>query len=123
MLFLAGACIIATGTLWDLLQVAAWTGMWIENAESESMTGALVTTLSGNELCSLCHIVEATRPDASQDADMLPGSGIERMPLLPLALSEFALRVPSLAYDMITTGLRALPDLAEGPASPPPRRV
>lgn len=68
MLLLAWLC--ATGTHWDLVQVAAWTGMWYRAAKTESVVAALEATFAPGATCRLCAAADdgRTAGDLAEDA-------------------------------------------------------
>ncbi|GAB1488140.1 hypothetical protein MASR2M8_05830 [Opitutaceae bacterium] len=75
VLLLAWLC--ATGTHWDLVQVAAWTRMWYRAAQTESVAAALDATFAPSATCSLCAVADEGRAAAGDPAtdDLLRNLG------------------------------------------------
>ena len=57
ILFLS-AWLVATGGIWDLVQVAAWTGMITTRLETMSVGEAVQQTFLPDAKCNLCLAVE-----------------------------------------------------------------
>lgn len=95
--------------------------MWIENAEEESVAEALVTTLSGEEMCSLCLVVEAAKTDAEESPMLASGNGRDRPPLLPIEMGEVLVRAPVQPMNFPVETPLAPPVVQRTPPVPPPR--
>ncbi|WP_148218176.1 hypothetical protein [Opitutus terrae] len=111
---------IATGAHWDVVQVAAWGRMWIENARTQSSTAALARTFSPEGMCEVCHVVQAAK-HAERENSAVPPTLTEKAPLLLLDASVVVITAPT-----VLCWLDAAPTRAESrtvrPPVPPPRR-
>lgn len=91
------AWLLASGALWDVVQIGAWTRMWIDNVRTQSATAALAATFSAEAMCGVCRTVQAAKRGAREDQPAsLPL--LDKAPLLPLRES----------------GLRVVPPAASG---------
>lgn len=110
---------IATGAHWDLVQVAAWGKMWIENARTQSSTAALARTFSPEGMCEMCHVVQAVK-HAERENPAVPPTLTEKAPLLPLDAAAVVITAPG-----VLSWLETAPALSElrrmRPPVPPPR--
>ena len=59
--------LMALGGHLSFLQIAAWTGMVIVRTPEQGFAQALASTFSGDQPCSLCHVVQ--RLKAADDLD------------------------------------------------------
>lgn len=56
----------ATGGHWPLLQSIAWSGMLIENLQTDSWQEAVEKTFDGQHPCQLCHQIKAGKKAEKQ---------------------------------------------------------
>lgn len=111
---------LATGTILDVVQVFAWSRMWVDNVQSQSVGDAFARTFSEEGMCPLCHSVQAIKRDQTKK---LPFSVhlLERNPVLPVNVFSITLFAPG-----IFESWPEIPDpkgmpLAMSPPDPPPR--
>ena len=80
------AWFMATGSQWDLMQVVAWSKMFVENAEELTLTAAAKKTFSG-EMCSICQVVQSGRKQQESSGDKIPQTKIsgKMLDLCPMA--------------------------------------
>ena len=57
---------MASGSLWDVVQVFAWGCMYVLNLETQSMTEALAKTFSGDAMCGVCETVQSAKGGACE---------------------------------------------------------
>ena len=118
ILLLAWLC--ATGTHWDLVQVAAWTSMWYRAAQTESLAVALEATFALGATCRMCVAAEEGRTAGDLAAD-----AVLRHLGRPVLLAWAEVDIPSLIMSSEThprvwsTRLEGL--TREPPPEPPPR--
>lgn len=112
------AWMLATGAQWDMLQVVAWSKMFLSNTEDMSVGVALEKTFDGEE-CEMCRAVR--RAKQQENAPGLPSE--KRITKLILIFQP----VPALVYlkagpaewpsrDEVCSGL-----MRAAPPVPPPR--
>lgn len=65
------AWLFATGTHWDLVQVAGWTRMWYQSAQTESVVAALDATFAPGATCELCAVADEGRAGTGPASDAL----------------------------------------------------
>jgi hypothetical protein len=62
------ACMLATGGLWDALQLVAWAGMTLDNLREAPVEQALSRTFSNEGKCSMCNFLEEAREQPADGA-------------------------------------------------------
>ncbi len=65
------AWLFATGTHWDLVQVAGWARMWYRSAQTESVVVALDSTFAPGATCELCAVADEGRAAHGPASDAL----------------------------------------------------
>ncbi len=119
ILLLAG-WLVATGAHWDLIQVAAWGRMWVQNLRSESPVAALATTFSPEGMCRVCQAVQAAKLRQQNDPSVV-GPVREKAPLLPLDTRQITLVAPVGGSFFRLTAVIEPPAQFTEPPVPPPR--
>lgn len=110
----------ATGAHWDLIQVAAWGKMWIENSRTASVGDALATTFSPEGMCSICHAVQAAQ-HAQPDDDMVLAKLADKAPLLLASTMRPIIAAPGVSH-WISARPSPMPrKMSHRPPVPPPR--
>ncbi|MCC5833801.1 MAG: hypothetical protein JJU20_03625 [Opitutales bacterium] len=111
---------LATGTILDVVQVFAWSRMWVDNVQTQSVGEAFARTFSEEGMCPLCHSVQAVKRD---QAERFPYAVnlLERNPVLPVEGFSIALVLP----DVFERWPKVLDEeglvMAMRPPAPPPR--
>lgn len=57
---------LATGTILDVIQVFAWSRMWVDNVQTQSVGDAFSRTFSEEGMCPLCESVQAIKRDQAE---------------------------------------------------------
>jgi hypothetical protein len=55
------AWLMATGSQWDLVQVFAWSRMFVNNSQTMPLASALRMTFQPDHMCSVCKMVRAAK--------------------------------------------------------------
>ncbi|MBL9139774.1 MAG: hypothetical protein JNK85_28145 [Verrucomicrobiales bacterium] len=66
--FMVLALVVTTGGHWMILQMGAWTGMFVRFANESSMSEAVAKTFDGQHPCRLCHWVREGRSEQQKKA-------------------------------------------------------
>lgn len=111
---------LATGTILDVIQVVAWSKMWVDNVQTQSVANAFTRTFSEEGMCNLCHSVQAMKRDQTEKFPFSVNL-LERNPVLPVNGFSIKLTVP-----VVFTGWPEVMDekgvvMSIGPPAPPPR--
>jgi hypothetical protein len=114
------AWLMATGTHWDVVQVAAWSHMWARNLQTESIIEAFASTFSPEQMCGLCKSVQAAKNDPSPDGITLNPLS-EKAPLLPLSSPLVNLCPPVVVTAFHHVAQSAPETERRTPPLPPPR--
>ncbi|MCC5842212.1 MAG: hypothetical protein JJT96_19000 [Opitutales bacterium] len=114
------AAFFATGLAWDLLQFAAWGGMYVQNLRERDAAAAFAHTFSEEGRCPVCKTVEKAR-QGDEQTPALQGWGL-RAWLLPLQNGQLSLVHPPLARRMppAIACARAV-SRSDRPSLPPPK--
>lgn len=87
------AWLMASGSLWDVVQVFAWGRMYVLNLETQSMTEALAYTFSEDAMCGLCETVQVAKGSPREDTPTRPQT-LEKISLLPIACIDQVVTPP-----------------------------
>lgn len=104
-----------------LLQMAAWTGMYVEYSQTFDSKTAFRLTLNGTELCGICEAVENLRETAKQLPEL--ASALEQVRLLPLSAQPIACPLPEEARICYRDSRDRSMSQSEEPQGPPPKIV
>jgi hypothetical protein len=105
-----------------VLQVVAWTGMFVENVQGGDLEEAIWRTFDGQHPCSLCHAIEDAALDAGADDEGgAPPPPIQVLDLKLLPLDRVALLPPAPVRLGIERAVLFRAARACLPAVPPPR--
>ena len=115
------AWLVASGAHWDLVQTFAWTRMFVNFARVVPVDDALRRTFSGEELCSICKIVQTATQTNGEETPLAGARTPQKFLLLVPSAPAVVIAAPP-ARSCATTGEpsvigRARPE----PALPPPR--
>ena len=107
-----------------VLQVVAWTGMFVENVQGLDLEEAIERTFDGEHPCSLCHAIEGASQVASEGGDREPPRpSVYVLDLKLLPLERVALFPPS-AQLLLLSGADQRCEIRDlQPLVPPPRDV
>ncbi|MEO6874396.1 MAG: hypothetical protein ABI222_06195 [Opitutaceae bacterium] len=67
------AWLIATGGQWELVQALGWGRMIVSYSQSMSVEQAVQKTFAGDELCSMCRIVQHAQQNEDANGAKIPG--------------------------------------------------
>lgn len=113
------AWLVATGAVWDVVQLVAWGGMFAQRLETMTVIEAARQTFLPEEKCNLCLAVE----DGKRSRDEAAGIGGDSAGKAPLVIPA-SVRVAVTPPAGVST-LHLEPGLAgarrEAPPLPPPR--
>lgn len=119
ILFLS-AWLIATGGIWDLVQVVAWTGMVSTRLDTMSVQEAVQQTFLPEAKCNLCLAVEDGKKAQDESKAATGGDVSSKTPIVFNAPARIAVTPPE-----GVSRLRLEPGYAsyrrDVPPSPPPR--
>lgn len=120
-LLLLVSAFIATGVIWDAVQIFAWGNMWWTNIQTQSVRDSVVTTFSNEGMCGLCHTVQSAKKQ-QQDAPEQLVYQADRIPLLvPAFAGQRCPAPPARRMAFLTSkSLRPVAAVRETP-TPPPR--
>ena len=112
------ALVLCIGAQWTFLQSAAWIGMALRFARTETWSGALQKTFDGQHPCALCHVVaQGKQSERTQDKLKL-GAKFD----WDILAKQVPLYAP--APILITSAQHESASLRfEKPHAPPPRRA
>ena len=60
------AWLMATGSQWDLVQVFAWSRMFVNNSQTMPLASALRRTFQPDNMCAVCKLVKAAKQQQEQ---------------------------------------------------------
>jgi hypothetical protein len=126
LLWIRAACVLfcgllASGCLWDAVQVFAWARMFAGNLEERPVAEALSVTFSGESTCGLCKTVATAREGPPEDAPVIVNS-LERPLLLPLFRDMLEIPAPpSMTCPRRVSVDGLVPAMRMKPPVPPPR--
>ncbi|MEJ1972192.1 MAG: hypothetical protein WDM96_06890 [Lacunisphaera sp.] len=119
LLFLS-AWLVASGGLWDLVQVAAWTGMFATRLETMPVLAAAQQTFQPEEKCHLCRAVEDGKRAQDKSAGTIGGDFSSKAPIIFQALARLSvIPSPAVATVRVKSGFACY--RRETPPLPPPR--
>ncbi len=111
---------LATGTILDVIQVFAWSRMWVDNVQTQSVGDAFARTFSEEGICPLCESVQAIKRDQAEKYPFAVKL-FERSPVILPQGIHFVLIVPDVPElwpeTMDDTGFA----FGNCPPAPPPR--
>lgn len=114
------AWLVATGGVWDLVQVAAWGGMFAQRLENMTVLEAARQTFLPDQKCNLCLAVEDGKRTQEESAGVAGGEFSSKAPIVIQSTGRVAVNPP----DGVST-MRVEPGHAsyrrETPPLPPPR--
>ena len=111
---------LATGTILDVVQVFAWSRMWVDNVQSQSAGEAFARTFSEEGMCPLCHSVQAIKRDQAEKFPF-PVHLLERNPVLPVNVFSITLFAPEVFERWPQVADQNGNFLSVRPPDPPPR--
>lgn len=86
------AWLLATGAQWDLLQVVAWSNMFVSNSASMSVGNALGKTFDGEE-CEMCRAIRQAKQQENPPG--LPSEKrMTKFPLIHQPVATFTYQCP-----------------------------
>jgi len=107
-----------------VLQVVAWTGMFVENVQGLTLEEAIERTFDGQHPCSLCHAIEGVSKIASEGDDHEPPRpSIYVLDLKLLPLERVALFPPNAQLLPLSGADQRCEMRVLQPVVPPPRAV
>jgi hypothetical protein len=119
-LLVVACALYLSGAHWAVLQVTAWTGMFMVRSQSEGVTEAVKTTFDGEHPCPLCSAIESGQKEEKRndmDAPMLKAL----MEVKLVAMENAALPVPADAGELRWFDFSAKAVLrTDAPPTPPP---
>jgi hypothetical protein len=103
---------------WALLQTVAWTTMFADNLQTESLHDAVTTTFDGDHPCDLCKAI-----DAAKKSEQKKQTSFEKLKLeFPLFHEDLVLIAPSRVEFFPRKNLSA-ESVSLKPPTPPPRTL
>ena len=66
-----GLAVLAVSLQWAALQMVAWVGMTLTNAQSMPLSQAMEKAISGRDACALCLFIEENRKNADGEETVL----------------------------------------------------
>mgnify|MGYP003350610017 FL=1 len=108
MLLTLTAWFFATGSQWDIAQTFGWARMFVAYTQTMPVLEALQKTLSGEELCGVCEVVQEARHDGQDQTDSHDAAGTKSLAKLPLVLPPAT----------VTVTAQPAAALRPGPAAP-----
>ncbi len=106
-----------------VLQVVAWTGMFVENVQEGDLDETLEKTFGGQQPCGLCHAIEDAAQAAGGEQDEAPLPSVQILDLKLLPLDRLALFPPVPQRQGIADDGADSIRIGYRPAVPPPRAV
>ena len=115
------AWFLATGSHWEVMQTIAWAKMIVNDARTMTLGAAVVETLSGENPCSMCKIVEGAKQQEKSAGATLPDEGAKAK--IFLFCYDKPAKVASIneASEWVATFATALAAPPLAPPTPPPR--
>lgn len=105
-----------------VLQVVAWTGMFVENVQGGDLEEAISRTFDGDHPCSLCDaITDAVADGGSEGSEGVPLPTVQILDLKLLPLNRVTLLPPAPVRIGIEKACQVFASRAFAPAVPPPR--
>ncbi|MGC4074129.1 MAG: hypothetical protein QM760_16775 [Nibricoccus sp.] len=102
--------------------MTAWAGMWTRHVQTETILEATASTFSGDQLCSICELVQSGRNDSSPENSVI-AKAVEKSPLIFPAVARVIVSAPQLFWRAADTAWRCPPTPASSPVTPPPRHA
>lgn len=116
--FVVLALVLSTGGHWAVLQLGAWTGMFVRFAQEDSVAVALTKTFDGQHPCRFCQLVKQGR---SEERQRHQPSAAPRLDLF-LSVPASVLVLPAAANAQAQSSwIRFAPQRGQSPPVPPPR--
>jgi len=118
-ILLLSAWLLATGGLWDLVQIGAWTRMFARNLETMPVLEAARNIFRPEEKCSFCSLAESGKR-AQENSGTLLGDTLAKAPIVFQSVAGIVVPSPEVAraprpHSQIARCHR------EAPPCPPPR--
>ena len=66
-----GLAVLAVSLQWAALQMMAWVGMTLSNAQSMPLSQAMEKAISGRDACALCLFIEENWENANEEETVL----------------------------------------------------
>jgi len=114
-----GLAVLAVSLQWAALQMVAWVGMTLTNAQSMPLSQAMEKAISGRDACALCLFIEENRTNAD---------GEETVLVRPVHSLEAVFGVQGSLLDVTPTSCSLLHDIfivyggdMQMPPRPPPK--
>ena len=114
-----GLAVLAVSLQWAALQMVAWVGMTLTNAQSMPLSQAMEKAISGRDACALCLFIEENRKNAD---------GEETVLMRPVHSLEAVFGVHGSLLDVTPTSCYLLHDIfivhggdMQMPPRPPPK--
>jgi hypothetical protein len=103
---------------WALLQTVAWTTMFADNLQTESLHDAVTTTFDGDHPCDLCKAI-----DAAKKSEQKKQTSFEKLKLeFPLFHEDLVLIAP-LRIELFPRNNLSAESISLKPPTPPPRAL
>ena len=114
-----GLAVLAVSLQWAALQMVAWVGMTLSNAQSMPLSQAMEKAISGQDACALCLFIEENRKNTD---------GEETVLVRPVHSLEAVFGVQASLLDVTPTSCCLLNDIfivhggdMQMPPRPPPK--
>ena len=117
-LLLAVALACSLGLPWAFLQTLAWTGMFVGNLTTSSVSAALQRTFDGEHPCALCKAITAGKKAEKKSDKLLP-----LKKLVGLTQTVAKVVYPPGSFSQAEADGVMHETLAHAPPTPPPRAV
>ncbi len=116
-------CLLGTGLVWDIVQIGAWAGMWVQNVRTESFAGSVATTFSEEGMCALCHAVREAKGVKGGSGDEAVTFVNRFLLLVPVHAVPRLVFVPERGSAFVLERTSAPEEVRSDPPVPPPRAV
>jgi hypothetical protein len=115
---MAVALACSLGVPWAFLQTLAWTGMFLGNLTTRSVSAALQRTFDGEHPCALCKAINTSKKSEKKSDKLLPLKKLDG-----LTQTVAMVVCPRGLFSQAEAGGVMPETLAHAPPSPPPRPV
>ena len=112
---------IALGLQWAALQMVAWTGMILTNAQTMPLAVAVEKTVSGEEECVLCLFIEENRTNSAGEETVILRSTFSLEAVY--SIQDSLLDTPHFAFCFLQENFIIHIEDKQGPPRPPPEKT